>query len=62
MADDDRMASSTQIRRASLLAGGLVLAGTGAMFLLVGLDTADKIASSAGFFVGRPDSRFQRMA
>jgi hypothetical protein len=35
-----------------VLASGLLLAAVGVVFVLVGLDKADKIASSAGFFVG----------
>ncbi|MFI0486800.1 hypothetical protein [Actinomadura sp. 9N215] len=46
------MAISRSGRWAGVLAGGVLLAGVGVVFVVVGLDRADKIASSAGFFVG----------
>ncbi|HEU5157320.1 MAG TPA: hypothetical protein VFU43_10000 [Streptosporangiaceae bacterium] len=46
------MTASRWVRRVGVLAGGLLLAGVGVVFGFVGLDKADKISSSAGFFVG----------
>jgi len=46
------MTASGWAGRLGVLAGGLILAGVGVVFLVVGLDKADKIASSAGLFVG----------
>lgn len=46
------MTASRWVRRVGVLVGGLLLAGVGAVFGVVGLDKADKISSAAGFFVG----------
>jgi hypothetical protein len=35
-----------------VLAGGVLAIGVGVVFFLIGLDKADKVASSAGLFVG----------
>jgi hypothetical protein len=50
--DDINMTASRSIGWIWVLAAGVIAVGVGVVFYLVGLDAADKIASSAGLFVG----------